>query len=149
MAGLPSLSIAGSIWKLATIGAGFLGLVAAFFLVRATWENHSLSKQNAALAISINDPQTGYIVRLSQARANVIILQDAITKQNSEYQRQSDAAAKEMARLKTELGRAQNESRLAKIEVAKFLATKPQGNTLEKRVNDVDSRVLKVLKNGS
>lgn len=133
------------LWKIATGGAAILALVLGFFLLTTTLENRSLTKQRDKLSLSITDPNTGYIARLTQSRTNVVTLEGAIKTQNEAYEKQSKAAQAELARLKKELSAAQAETRASERRLSQFLATKPKGNTLAERVTDIDNRVLKDL----
>lgn len=134
------------LWK---IGAGFAvvaTIVLAFFLVKAQLENRSLGKERDKLTKSINDPVTGYIARLTTAQNNVVILESAIKRQNSEFTRQSNAAKAEMERLRTQLRAAQAESAALQRRVNKIMGTPIAGQTLEQRVQSVDKMVLEDLK---
>lgn len=141
---LPSF-LTGSLWKAGAIGAVLVSLVIGFFLISTTMENRQIGKERDKLALSINDPKTGYIARLTQARANVAELENAIVVQNTTFKKQSEEARLSMEKLKKELAAAQRRSLEAERRLAVFMSTKPQGATLEDRVNDIDRRILKDL----
>ena len=142
---LPSLA-SGLMWKIGTGLAAVVALILGFFLVTASIENHNLTKERDKLSKSITDPNTGYIARLTQSRTNVVTLEAAVKAQNESYKKQSEAASAEMARLKKELAAAQAQTREYERRLNAFMATKPQGDTLEKRVTDIDNRILKDLR---
>jgi len=142
------MSILNAPWKLATIGAGVVAALLGFFLISAHLENKSLNTQKAELVDRIENPQTGYVARLAQANANVIELRTAIERQNVVI-RQREGEAREaqanLESLRAQLREAQARSADLNRRLQRFLATKPQGATLEDRVNDIDRRVLEDL----
>ena len=131
--------------KFVGIGAIFLTLIVTFFLFKATFETRALTKERDKLSVAIGDPKTGYIARLTQARANEALLEVAIKTQNESFTKESNASKAELARLKKELQAAQVRTRVAEKRLQLFLAVKPRGATLIERVNDIDQRVLKDL----
>lgn len=136
-------------WKLATLSAGVIAAIIGFMLFMSHVENKSLVHQRQALINRIEDPKTGYVARLSQANANVETLRAAIVYTNQQMAlRQTEATAgkAELNRLRGELFKAQAETRAMQVRLKQFLATKPQGDTLDKRVRDIDNRVLTELR---
>jgi hypothetical protein len=138
--------LGGSLWKAATIVAFLASLVVGYFLIQSGFENKQITKERDRLALTITDPKTGYIARLTQANANVVILQKAIETQNIAFTKQSEASKVELRRLTKELALAQAKSREAERRLAEFMSRKPQGATLQDRITDIDNRVLKDLK---
>jgi hypothetical protein len=142
---LPSLG-SGLLFKIGLGVAAVASLVMAYFLFTMSIENENLVKERDRLSLSITDPNTGYIARLTQSRTNVVYLEQAIKTQNEAFKRQSDASKAELERLKKELAAAQARTRAQEKRLAAFMATKPQGVTLEERVTDIDNRILEDLK---
>lgn len=136
------MSILSTPWKLATIAAGVLNLVIGGFLVSSHFENKALSKQRDQLQMSITDPKTGFVARLTQAQNNVVTLETALAKQNAALQTLSKESAAQLAATRRELAIAQRESARAQARVNAFLNTKIEGKTLEERVIDVDKRAM-------
>jgi hypothetical protein len=132
-------------WKVGTIGAAVLAVIIGIFLFSANMENKRIISERDKLSIQINDPKTGYIARLTQARANTDALEAAIVSQNAAMQRQSTEAKLKIEDLRKELAAAQKRSLEAERRLAAFMATKPQGSSLEARVLDIDRRLLKDL----
>lgn len=94
----------------------------------------------------IENPKTGYVVRLSQAETNVTICRGDLDTQNARWQAKSDA---DEARIATatrayESNRAATEA--ANRAVGAFLAHRPSGATLLERYESVDAQVLGDLK---
>lgn len=133
------------LWKIGAGSATVLALVLGFFLITTTMESHRIAGERDKLTASINDPNTGYIARLTQERTNVITLKSAIETQNSAYQKQSDSDKAKLAALTKQLAAAQARTADAEKRLKVFMATKPQGATLTDRVTDVDNRILKDL----
>jgi hypothetical protein len=141
---LPSF-LTGSLWKLAFGGATIMTLILSALLMASYFENRSLSSQRDELAQQINDPKTGYIAQLAQSRTNVAQLQLALTNQNEAYQKlknDSDVALKASA---IKLQAAKTETKIAERKLGQFLSTKPQGSSLEQRIQDIDQRALREL----
>jgi len=139
MIALPAI-LTGNLWKLATGGAAIVGLVLSALLMTSYFENRDLMCQRTALQTSINDPQTGYVARLAQANTNVATLKHEIEIQNTAYDKLSAESKALLASKQAELAKAQAATRAMQLRLNGFLATKPQGATLEDRVRDIDAR---------
>lgn len=139
---LPSF-LTGQLWKIATGGAVVVAILLSGLLVASSFENKDLMKQRNTLAAQINDPKTGFIAQLSQLRTNQAVLTQAIETQNVAYDKLSKESAARLAATRAALLVAQRETNTAERKLAGFLATKPQGVTLEARVRDIDERALK------
>jgi len=139
MIALPSF-LTGNLWKLATGGAAIVGLVLSALLMSSYFENRDLMKQRTALQTSINDPVTGYVARLAQANTNVATLKHEVEVQNDAYDRLSAESKALLASKQAELAKAQAQTKAMQLRLNGFLATKPQGATLEDRVRDIDAR---------
>lgn len=133
----------GQLWKWATGGAAVVALILCGLLMTSYFENQSLTKQRNALAQQINDPKTGYIAQLSQARTNVAQLRQTIAVQNREIDRLSAESRARLAEAERRLAAAQAATRRMERQLAQFLATGPQGATLEERIRDIDERAMK------
>jgi len=136
---LPSF-FTGHLWKVATAGAGLVCLVLSAFLMSSYFENRDLMKQRTALQHSITDPKTGYVARLAQATTNVATLKHEVEVQNAAYEKLSAESKALLATKTAELAKAQAATRSMQLRLNGFLATKPQGATLEDRVRDIDAR---------
>jgi glycosyltransferase A (GT-A) superfamily protein (DUF2064 family) len=135
-------------WKLATAGAAVLTAILGVFLFMSHLETKQLTAQRNKLIAQIEDPKTGFVARLTQANANVETLQDAVKVQNVKLQEQAVAAESDkrrLAALRVELATAQKETAAMQLRLNHFLATKPQGDTLDARVRDIDKRILEEL----
>jgi hypothetical protein len=141
---LPSF-LTGSAWKLAFGGSAIVGLVLSALLLASCFENRSLSSQRDALAQQINDPKTGYIAQLAQARTNVSQLQTAVETQNKNYTTLKKNSEARLAASQAALTAARSHSRKVERQLGHFLSTKPQGATLEARIRDIDDRAMKEL----
>ncbi len=134
------------IWKGGAIVAMIASVVLLGFLIKLNYDNKSISKERDKLTQAIQDPVTGYIARLNTSRNNVMILTEAVRKQNSEFTRQSKASQAELTRLKAELKIAQAETAVYQRRVQALLGKPIEGKTLVERIEDVDARILKDLK---
>ena len=132
-------------WKLATIGAGILSLVLVSLLMASGFENRDLTRQRTELANRINDPKTGFVVRLAQAQTNVETLKVALETQRASFKKESDKQNLALRASEQRLATAQRETRAMEVKLQRFLATKPQGDTLEDRVRDIDERAMTEL----
>lgn len=135
--------LTGQIWKIATGGAAVVALLLSALLLSSYFQNRDLSRQRAALAASINNPQTGYIAQLAQARTNVETLKVEVQRQNVAYDKLSAESQAALAAAQARMAKAQVETRAMERKLAGFLATAPQGATLEDRVRDIDERAMK------
>ncbi len=129
-----------------------LGALGAALLATGTYnvaqsiENRRLSAENTKLDTRINDPKSGYVVRLTQAVTNTGTCTAAIARQNDAIRTQS---AKDSATIAAVQARydAEHAARVrAEKSAAAFLARKPQGATITDRVADVDAQILGDMK---
>jgi hypothetical protein len=130
-------------WKLATGGAAIIALLLTVLLFSSYKVNQDLTQQRAVLQKSINDPETGFIVQLAQARTNVETLKVEVERQSQAYDKLSKDSEIALAAARAKLAVAQQETKAIERKVAGFLATKPQGATLEDRIRDIDDRAMK------
>ena len=133
------------LWKLATIGAGVVCLVLSALLLSSTFENRSLVQQRNALALQITDPNTGFVARLAQANTNVETYKTALETQRKSFEAKAAEREAVLADTQQRLEAAQATSRAMQLKLDRFLATKPQGSTLDERVRDIDRRALSEL----
>lgn len=138
---IPFLS--GQLWKIATGGAAVVALILSALLMWSYFENRDITKQRDVLSAQINDPTNGYIAQLAQSRTNVETLKVEVERQNAAYDKLSAESTARLANARAALAKAQAETRALERKVAGFLATKPQGATLEDRVRDIDDRAMK------
>jgi len=139
---LPSF-LTGRLWKVATAGAAVIAAVLMVMLGVSYMQNRDLTAQRQALSSAINDPVTGYVAQLAQARTNVKTLEVRVAQQNEAIDKLSAESAARLATSRRELAAAQAQTRTMERKLAGFLATKPQGATLEARVRDIDDRAMK------
>lgn len=139
-----SISLPGipSIWKIATGGAALACLVLISLLTSSYFENRDLLKQRSVLIESINNPKTGYVAQLAQAHTNEATLTLQVKHQNDEYDKLSKKSQADLAASEARLAKVQAENKAMDKKLASFLATKPQGPTLEDRVRDIDARAM-------
>lgn len=133
------------IWKIATGLVGFITVVLMGLLVATYFENRELMTQRDQLAVSINDPRTGYVARLAQSRTNVQTLKAEVERQSAAYVKLSAESQARLAAAERRLAIAQRATREMEARLAVFLSQPPQGATLEERVLDIDERILKEL----
>lgn len=127
-------------WKLATIGAGIVSVILISLLLASYFENRNLIHQRDALTAQINDPVTGYVAQLSQARTNVAQLERSIVTIRTTLQAQAAEANAKLHNTEMQLAAAQATNREMEVRLRRFLGTAPQGNNLEERIRDVDRR---------
>lgn len=134
-----------SIWKLATGGAALLTIILSAFLLSSYFENRDLMSQRNELAKQINDPKTGFVARMAQAQTNIETLKATVESQNTAYRNLSQQSEARLASLRAEVVAAQKREQIVSQKLQQFLATKPQGATLEERIEDIDRRALSEL----
>lgn len=134
--------LSGQVWRIATGAAAVIALAMMALLMSSYFTNRELTQQRDVLANRINDPKSGYVAQLAQARTNVEQLKVAVAVQNAAYDKLSAESAARLAESKRQLAAAQAETKVIERKLAGFLATKPQGSTLEERVRDIDRRAL-------
>lgn len=146
MSGVPKFpSITGSLWKFATIGAGVVSLILVSLLLASYFENRNLQGQNTALTAQINDPTTGYVAQLAQARTNVSQLQTTITTMRVRFQTQADENNVKLVQTERLLAAAQAQTRTMQERLNHFLSTGPQGTTTIDQYNDINDRITAEL----
>lgn len=131
------------------IGAGVAAaalLTVTGFYIAAQVENRRVTELNTILDARISDPVTGYVVKLAQAETNVITVRTGLERQVAALRAAADAAEAKLHETEAALVIAQRESREAQRVAAEIMATRPQGETLEERILDVDARILESLK---
>jgi hypothetical protein len=136
----------GILWKIATGLAGVASLALGGMLISSNIENRAISKQRDGLTSLITDPKTGYVARLTEANTSIHTLKVSIETQNKAYASLSETSKRQLAESNRRLVLAQAQTKTMEKRLAGFMATKPQGATLEDRVRDIDSRVLTELK---
>lgn len=127
-------------------GLAAAALAATTYNVVQVIENRHLSSVNKKLNAAIEDPKTGYIVRLSQAQTNTATCTTAIGRQNkaiTELATSRQAAVDDAARKYAVERRARLQ---AERDVGAFLAHEPKGDTVAERIADVDAQILEDLK---
>ena len=137
--------LAAPAWKLATVAVGIACAILIALLTYAGIENRGLAAARTELASRINDPKTGYVVRLAQAQTNVETLKVALETQRASFQTESARQNVALRASEERLAVAQAQTRTMETKLARFLATAPQGATLEERVRDIDQRILSEL----
>jgi len=133
------------LWKIGTFAAGLICLVLSGFLIASTLENRGLVVQRSALSAQINDPKVGFVARLAQANTNVETLKVALNTQRQSFETKAAQREAVLAETSRKLKLAQVSTRTMQLKLDRFLATKPQGATLEDRVRDIDQRALSEL----
>lgn len=132
--------VTGQIWKLATIAAGVLTLVISGLLTYTYFEKEDLIEQKTELVRQITDPNTGFIAQLAQSRANVTTLKVQLETQRASFQSKEAEGNAKLKATEAKLAAAQVKTQAMERRLASFLATKPQGATLEDRIRDIDAR---------
>lgn len=139
-------AISAAPWKAATLGAAIVALGLGGMLVSEKLKSNHLATENKKLVERIDDPLTGYVVRLAQAHTNVETLKAELDRQNAAIQQQADADAAKLRDTESRLSEALKDRAKIQQQVNRMLATAPQGSTLQERVLDVDARLLENLK---
>jgi len=137
--------LTGQLWKIATVGAGILTIVLMGALTMSYFDNKELDKAKAELTARINDPKTGYVVQLAQARTNEATLKVQVERQTAAYKELSAKDQAKLAETERQLKLAQEKTRVMEKRLADFMSTKPRGDTLDARVRDIDDRAMEEL----
>lgn len=133
-------------WKIGAIVAGLGAAALAVWLVVLHFDNKHLTKANARLDSLINDPKTGYVVKLVQAHANVDTLQHSVEMQTKALKDRSDADARQLAETQAKLAAAQEQTRKADARVHDILSRPLQGKTTGDQCIDADRQLMETLK---
>lgn len=134
------------IWKIATGGAAIISIVLGIALTMSYMENRSLISQVAKAERSINDPKTGYVVRLVQCRTNAAALQVALDKQTRALKDRAASDASALQSVTDQLRDTQRRNRERGENTQRVFALPPKGVTLEDHYEDIDKRLLETLK---
>lgn len=148
MSGLGKLAsgvTGGFLWKAGAIAGAVLALVLTALLISAQVDNKRLGNRISDLDKSINDPQTGYVVRLAQARTNVVQLQTEVQTIRVRLQEQATINAQQLEATRRRVIAAEAEAATERRRVQEFLRRPPQGNTELERMQDIDRRILEEL----
>lgn len=132
--------------KVALVLAGAVALTMGGIAGGEWWENRTLTAANVKLDTAINDPKTGYVVRLTQAEGNTATCTAAIGRQNTAIKAQSARDAATVAAVQARYDSEHVARVTAENAAAAFMAVKPKGATLVDRVSDVDRRIVGELK---
>lgn len=135
----------GQLWKVATVITGILSIGLVSLLLSSYFENRDLLNQRTELVKAINDPKTGYVAQLTQARTNVVQLEVALDTQRHSFEAKAAEREAVLARTAEQLAVAQQQTRAMEKRLSSFLATKPKGATLEERIRDIDARGMKEM----
>lgn len=138
MARLPSLA-AGGFLKYIALGAGLLMIA---LLIASHLQTVDLRHQRDSLNQSINDPQTGYVVRLAQAHTNTAQLETAIQHQTIVMRQVAADSARALASTRQALNAANARADSLEHRAHSVSATPPAGGSLEAQITDIDNRVL-------
>ena len=137
---------AGQMWKFMTGGAAILSLGLSIALVVAHIQNKSLERQIETSRLRIEDPRTGLVALLAQAETNVATLHTTIKTNNETYQRRSQADADRLAKVSLQLEETQRDNRKRQQILDRVMILPPRGSSLEERYEDIDRRLLEMLK---
>jgi hypothetical protein len=135
----------GFLWKAGAIGSVLVGLVLMAFLIAANAENRDLTRQRDALALSINDPQTGYVARLAQSRTNTEQLKAGFERQIVVMRQEAERNARVLESTRQQLQAANARARDLQRRSDRLMASPPEGENLTERILDVDRRILEDL----
>ena len=84
-------------WQVGAIAASAAALSLSVALVASKISEHRLTTRLHEIQASIDDPHTGYVVRLSQCRTNLETVSGELGRQNDAIKRQSEDSAKRIA----------------------------------------------------
>lgn len=140
-----SLLTGNFLWKAGAIAGGLVVLVLSALLIAAQIDTNRLKGQISAMDKQINDPTTGYVVRLAQARTNVTQLETQIRTVRVQLQTQAQENARVLEQTRRQVVAAQQEAATERRRVQEFLRRPPQGNTELERMQDIDRRILQEL----
>lgn len=146
MTGIPKVAAGFGLWKIGAIVAIIISLAIGAFAVKTQIESNQVAKQRDQLQRSISDPVTGYIARLTTAQNNVVVLEKAVERQNTELRRQSAESKAQLDRLRIELRVAQAQTRVYQGRVKELMAKPIKGNTPAERYDDVDKMIMEDLR---
>lgn len=96
--------------------------------------------QIAVLSDDINNPTTGYVVKLAQSHANTATETAAIQQQNDVVKAASDASSQRMMEATQALSIQQAQADLTMQKVGTILHVVPTGGTTCARLLDIDKR---------
>ena len=133
-------------WQIGGAAAALSLIVVSGFLIAASVENRRITEENRVLDDRITNATTGYVVRLAQAETNVVTVRTALEKQVADLRATAEAAEARLRQTEVALADAQRETREARRAANEILRDRPQGETLEDRVLDIDQRILESLK---
>ena len=138
--------ITGNVWKAAAIGAGVVIVGLGITIAVIDLDRAHLRSEVADLTDKIENPQTGYIARLTQAQANVATLKAGLDEQNAKVEAQAAEAKARIAATEKRLVDAQAAAASAKTTLARLMATPLIGKDVCARLSDADRRLLETLK---
>lgn len=132
--------------KIGLAVGGVALLASVSFNIAHMAEINTLTREKAKLETSLNDPKTGYVVRLSQAKTNSVQCESSLDTQNTNFKNLSNSSTTKIVALQAQIDTEHAKRVAAEKSAAVFLARKPQGNTDAEKMADVDRQVLEDLK---
>ena len=132
-------------WQVGAIAASAAALSLSVALVASKISEHRLTSQLAEVQASIDDPRTGYIVRLAQCRTNYETVSGELGRQNDAIKRQTEDSAKRIAEAEKSLTVAHAATAAAERRIGVLLRPLVSADTCS-RVIEMDERLLESLK---
>lgn len=131
--------------KIGAAGALALALTLGVALTFQYLEKRSIEKKRDQLEQEINDPVTGYKVRLAIAVNNARTLQSAVNQQNDAVDRMRSAHGQQMDEARAALLRARTDVRDAEARAVRIQTIPLEGQTVCERVHELDQAFLQEL----
>lgn len=129
------------------VGGLGIALVSSIgFNVSQTLDKRDLKTQVSTLDKQINDPETGFAIRLANCRQNVSNLRTGINEQNASIAANAARGATAVAEAAQAVAEAQNKTAKAQRQAADILSRPPSGSTVCEQVEDIDRRIMGSLK---
>jgi hypothetical protein len=127
---------------IASAVASLLAVVAVvlFVLLRQA------SADAARLDVAINNPESGYVVRLDRCGRNAAALSASLQDQNAKFDALSKDSASRLAEAEAAIARARTAMDKANAQAAVLKSRPPAGVDTCARVLDVDDRFVELLK---
>jgi len=131
-------TLTGLKWKILT-GIGAIATAGAlFFLALNVAENRHLTKVTGNLDAQINDPKTGYVVKLAQSETNTTQLRTAMDSQRKDFEAKAASDAATLATTAAHLKQVQADNARLRRASAAILAAPDD-------INAVDAAILGTL----
>lgn len=133
-------------WQFGAITASAAAVVCATGWGVTTLQKRSAEKLVAELRDDVENPVSGYVVRLASCQGNLMAMNVALDSQNTAIEQLHKDSDARIAQAEAGLAAAQRSAADARYRAERLAGAQISGNTVCERVEDADRQVLEMLR---